>query len=249
MKGTFTFTDGASNQTNLTKTSELEAKENTFLFAKNLFRKVKQLFVQEEISETIVESVCIDESIDTPPTIVERNAIVEAAIPVVVDKEQSHSSHINYQLNIQQMNLFTYLRRAITSSEESLKGQFLEQFKNFLSVIVGTAPDNNAPLGSVKRDFGILSNLGGSQLLSSKIFNQQAMRSWASVMFLTLFTAFGTLAQTGTSTAFTDLSVKKTISTQSPTLGQDVTYTIKVKNDGTVGATGVVQQLIVQLLV
>ena len=53
MKGTFTFTDGASNQTNLTKSSELEAKESRFLFAKNLFRKVKQLFVQEEISETI----------------------------------------------------------------------------------------------------------------------------------------------------------------------------------------------------
>jgi large repetitive protein len=239
MKGTFTFTDGASNQTNLTKSSELEAKESTFLFAKNLFRKVKQLFVQEEISETMVESVFIDESINTPHTIVKRNAIVEAAIPVVVVKEQSHSSHINYQLNIQQMNLFTYLRRAITSSEESLKGQFLEQFKNFLSVIVGTAPDNNAPLGTVKRDFGILSNLGGSQLLSSKIFNQQAMRSWASVMFLTLFTAFGSLAQTTNSVSGTDLSVKKTINTQSPTLGQDVTYTIKVKNDGNIKATGV----------
>ncbi len=240
MKGTFTFTDGASNQTNLTKSSELEAKESTFLFAKNLFRKVKQLFVQEEISETIVESVCIDESIDTPYTIVERNAIVEAAIPVVVAEKQSHSSHINYQLNIQQMNLFTYLRRAITSSEESLSGQFLEKFKSFLSVIVGTASDNNAPLGTVKRDFGILSNLGGSQLLSSKIFNQQAMRSWASVMFLTLFTAFGSLAQSATnSVSGTDLSVKKTISTQSPTLGQDVTYTIKVRNDGNIGATGV----------
>ena len=35
------------------------------------------------------------------------------------------------------------------------------------------------------------------------------------------------------------MSVKKTISTQSPTIGQDVTYTIKVKNDGTVKATGV----------
>ncbi len=240
MKGTFTFTDGASNQTNLTKTSKSGVKEHSFLFAKDLFKKVKQLFVQREIVEPMVEPVFIEESIKSNQSLaIAQNAVVETAIPVVVMKRKTHSSHINYQLNIQQMNLFTYLKRAITSSEESLSGQFLEQFKSFLSVIVGTASDNNAPLGSVKRDFGILSNLGGSKLLSNKIFNHQAMRSWASVMFLTLFTAFGTLAQSNSTTPQPDISVKKTISTQSPTLGQDVTYTIKVKNDGTAGATGV----------
>ncbi|MEY4540854.1 MAG: hypothetical protein RLZZ306_2611, partial [Bacteroidota bacterium] len=241
MKGTFTFTDGASNQTNLTKTSNSEAKGSLFPFAQDFFRKVKQLFVQEEIIEQIVETVFIEQSINDVQTqiVASKNAIVEAAIPDVVIKRESHSSQLNYQLNIQQMNLFTYLRRAITSSEQSLSGQFLEQFKNFLSVIVGTASDNNAPLGYAKRDFGILSNLGGSKLLSNKIFNQPAMRSWASVMFLTLFTAFGTLAQSGSTTPQPDVSVKKTISNQSPTLGQDVTYTIKVRNDGTVKATGV----------
>jgi uncharacterized repeat protein (TIGR01451 family)/gliding motility-associated-like protein len=241
MKGTFTFTDGASNQTNLTNTSNSEAKGNKFLFAKDFFKKVKQLFVQEEIIEPMINTVFIEESINDvqSPTMASQNAIVEAAIPVVSIKNESHSSHINYQLNIQQMNLFTYLKRAITGSEQSLNGQFLEQFKTFLSVIVGAASDNNAPLGFAKRDFGILSNLGGSKLLSNKIFNQPTMRSWASVMLLTLFTAFGTLAQTSLTTALPDVSVKKTINTQSPTIGQDVTYTIKVRNDGATKATGV----------
>ena len=241
MKGTFTFIDGASNQTNLTKTSNLEAKGDMFPFVQDLFRKVKYLFVEEEIIEPIVEIVFIEESVNDvqTPIIANKNAIIEAVIPDVVIKKESHFSQLNYQLNIQQMNLFTYLKRAITSNEQSLHGQFLEQFKNFLSVIVGTASDNNAPLGYVKRDFGILSNLGGLKLLGNKTLNQPAMRSWASVMFLTLFTAFGTLAKTAVTTSDTDLAVKKTISTQSPTLGQDVIYTIKVKNDGVVGATGV----------
>jgi len=241
MKGTFTFTDGASNQTNLTKISNSESKGSIFPFTRELFRKVKQLFMQQKIVEPIVETIFIEKSINIVQcqSIVIRNTTVEAAISDVVIKRESHSSHINYQLNIQQMNLFTYLKRAITSSEQSLHGQFLEQFKNFLSVIIGTASDNNAPLGSAKRDFGILSNLGGSKLLSNKIFNQPAMRSWASMMFLTLFTAFGTLAQTGSTTPQPDVSVKKTINNQSPLLGQDVTYTIKVRNDGVLKATGV----------
>ena len=241
MKGTFTFTDGASNQTNLTKTANSEAEGSIFPFAKDLFRKVKQLFVQDEIIEPMANILFIEESVSNniSHTIFGRNVEIEEAIPDVVIQRQSHSSQLNYQLNIQQMNLFTYLRRAITSSGQSLNGQFLEQFKTFLSVIVGTASDNNAPLGSAKRDFGILSNLGGSKLLSNKIINLPAMRSWAGVMFLTLFTAFGTLAQSGSTTPQPDVSVKKTISTQSPTLGQDVTYTIKVRNDGTIKATGV----------
>ena len=241
MKGTFTFTDGASNQTNLIKKSNSEAKGSIFPFAKDLFKKAKQLFVQEEVIEPTVETVFIEDSINQIATQItdNRNVVIEEVIPAVAIQRQSHSSQLNYQLNIQQMNLFTYLKRAMISSEQSLHGQFLEQFKNFLSVIVGTASDNNAPLGSAKRDFSILSNLGGSKLLSNKIFNQPAMRSWASVMFLTLFTAFVTIAQSGSTTPQPDVSVKKTISTQSPTLGQDVTYTIKVRNDGTVKATEV----------
>jgi large repetitive protein len=239
MKGTSTFTDGASNQTNLTSLSQSDAKGGVIHFAKDLFRKVKTLFVQEDISETIVNTAFIEESVEIQPAQIVPNEAIEAAIPSFAINKNNQFSSINYQLNIQQMNLFTYLRRAITSSEESLSGQFLEQFKNFLSVIVGTAPDNNAPLGTPKRDFGILSNLGGQQLLSSKLFNSPAMRSWASVMFLTLFTAFGALAQvTGATTPAPDLSVKKTISTQSPTLGTDVTYTVKVQNSGA-AATGV----------
>ncbi|PWK18768.1 putative repeat protein (TIGR01451 family)/gliding motility-associated-like protein [Arcicella aurantiaca] len=236
MEGTSTFTDGASNQTNLTISLQSLPKKSAFLVAKDLFRKVKKLFVQEEISEPVVETVFIEESINTIQP--QPNAVVESAIPAVVVKKKSQFSHTNYQLNIQQMNLFTYLRRAITSSEESLSGQFLEKFKNFLSVIVGTAPDNNAPLGSVKRDFSILSHLGGSQLLSSKLFNQQGMRTWMGVVFLTLFTAFGALSQAVSLTTNPDLSVKKTIDNQSPALGADVTYTIKVNNAGA-AATGV----------
>jgi large repetitive protein len=239
MKGTSTFTDGASNQTNLTSLSQSDAKGGVIHFAKDLFRKVKTLFVQEEIAETVVNTAFTDEAVEIQPAQVVSNEAIEAAIPSFAVNRNNQSSSINYQLNIQQMNLFTYLRRAITSSEESLSGQFLEQFKNFLSVIVGAAPDNNAPLGKPKRDFGILSNLGGQQLLSGKLFNRPAMRSWASVMFLTLFTAFGALAQvTGATTPAPDLSVKKTISTQSPTLGADVTYTVKVQNSGA-AATGV----------
>ena len=241
MKGTFTFTDGASYQTNFTKIPNLQVKGINFPSAKVLFRKVRQLFVQEEIIESTVELKFIEESVNDvqPHVIVNKNAIIEVAIPDIVIGKESHSSKLNYQLNIQQMNLFTYLKRAITNGKQSFNGQFLEQFKNFLSVIVGTASDNNAPLDSVKWDLSILSNLGGFRLLSNKMFNQYAMRSWASLMFLTLFTAFGTLAQTGSTTLGTDLSVKKTISTQTPTLGQDVIYTIIVKNDGVAGATGV----------
>lgn len=241
MKGTFTFTDGASNQTNPTKTSDSEAKENTFPFAKDLFRRIKQLFFQEKIVKPNLEAVFIEDSINVVSThiIVDRNTAIEEVIPDIVIQRHSYSSQLNYQLNIQQMNLFTYLRRAITNFEQSLNGQFLEQFKTFLSVMVGTASDNNAPLSIAEWYFGILSNMGGSKLLSNKIFNQPAIRSWASVMFLTLFTAFGTLAQGGASTFQPDVSVKKTISTQSPILGQDVTYTIKVRNDGTIKATGV----------
>jgi uncharacterized repeat protein (TIGR01451 family)/gliding motility-associated-like protein len=243
MEGTSTFTDGASNQTNLTISSEPVVKRAVFLFAKGLLKKVKKLFIQEENLEFIVDSAFIDSSVDIEHQLnTTVNTVVEAAIPVVVVKEKSQISHIHYQLNIQQMNLFTYLRRAITSSEESLSGQFLEQFKSFLSVIVGTAPDKNAPLGSVKRDFGILSYLGGLQLLSgNEFFNRRSLRSWASVMFLTLFTAFGALAQSQSAalSALTDLAVKKTINTQNPVLGQDVTYTIKVINESAVKATGV----------
>ncbi|MDZ7899671.1 MAG: SdrD B-like domain-containing protein [Arcicella sp.] len=239
MKGTSTFTDGASNQTNLTSLSQSDAKRGVIHFAKDLFRKVKTLFVQKDISETVVDTAFNDESVEIQPAKIVSNKAIELAIPSFVVSNNNQFSSINYQLNIQQMNLFTYLRRAITSSEESLSGQFLEQFKNFLSVIVGTAPDNNAPLGTPKRDFGILSNLGGQQLLSSKLFNSPAMRSWASVIFLTLFTAFGALAQvTGATTSAPDLSVKKTISTQNPVLGTDITYIVKVQNSGA-AATGV----------
>ena len=245
MKGTFTFTDGASNQTNFIKISTLKAKGNTSLFAKDRFKKVKQLsvqseIVQNEIIEPLINTVFIEESISNVQTHVKasRNATVEAATSVVRSKDESNSSHTYYQLNIQQMNLFTYLRRAITGSEQSLNGQFLEQFKTFLSVMVGVASDKNASLDYFKRDIGILSNLDGHKLLSNKIFNQPFVRSWVSMMFLTLFTAFGAIAQTGT-TPKPDLSVKKTINTQSPTVGQDVTYTIKVRNDGGIKATGV----------
>ncbi len=239
MKGTSTFTDGASNQTNLTSLSQSDAKGGVIHFAKDLFKKVKTLFVQEDILETVVNTAFNDESLEIQPVEIVSYEAIQVTIPSFVVANNNQFSHINYQLNIQQMNLFTYLRRAITSSEESLSGQFLEQFRNFLSVIVGAAPDNNAPLGSVKRDFGILSFLGGQQLLSGKLFNSPAMRSWASVMFLTLFTAFGALAQvTGASVPAPDLSVKKTINNSNPTLGADVTYTIKVQNSGA-AATGV----------
>ena len=239
MKGTSTFTDGASNQMNLTSLSQSNAKEGVFHFAKDFFRKVKTLFVQENISDTVVNTAFKDESIEIQATENISNEAIQVKTSSVTIQKNNQFSHINYQLNIQQMNFFTYLRRAIKSSEESLSGQFLEQFRNFLSVIVGAASDNNAPLGSAKRDFGILSYLGGEQLLSGKLFSNPAMRSWASVMFLTLFTAFGVLAQvTGGSTPAPDLSVKKTISNQSPTLGTDVTYTVKVQNSGAV-ATGV----------
>lgn len=239
MKGTSTFTDGASNQTNLISLSQSNAKGGVIHFVKDLFNKVMTLFVQEDISETIVNTTLNDDSVKIKPVEIISNEANEAIIPSLAGTKNNQFSHINYQLNIQQMNLFTYLRRAITSSEESLSGQFLEQFRDFLSVIVGVATDNNAPLGSVKRDFGILSYLGGEQLLSSKLFNSPAMRSWTSVMFLTLFTAFGALAQvTGATTPAPDLSVKKTINNQSPTLGTDVTYTINVQNSGA-AATGV----------
>ncbi len=243
MEETSTFTDCTGNQTNHTISSQSSAKKNVFLLAKDLFRKVKQLFVQEESTEPVVESVFIEKSTDIEQ--LQTNRVVEIAIPTVVVKQKTQFSHINYQLNIQQMNLFTYLRRAIASSDESLSGQFLEKFKNFLSVIVGTAPDNNAPLGLVKRDFGVLSHLGGSELLSNKFFSHQGVRIWLGVVFLTLFTAFGTLTQTASAqqavslTNSPDLSVKKTIDNQSPALGADVTYTIVVNNAGTAAATGV----------
>ena len=241
MKGTSTFADGASNQRNFTKISKPNVKEHKLLFAKDLFKKLKQLFVQEEVVDQIAEPVFIEELINKNQlqTIANDEVVVETTISGRVINKESHSSHINYQLNIQQMNLFTYLRRAITSSEESLSGRFLEQFKNFLSVIVGTILDKNTPIGSVKWDFDISSNFISSKLLSIKTSNQKVMFSWVSVMFLTLFTAFGTLAHSTSLAAFTDLSVKKTISTQSPAIGQDITYTIKVKNDGAVKATGV----------
>jgi len=68
MKGTFTFTEGASNQTNLTKTSNSEAKGNGFPSAQDLFKKVKHLFVKEEIIEPIVETVFIEKSVNDVQT-------------------------------------------------------------------------------------------------------------------------------------------------------------------------------------
>ena len=241
MEGTSTFTDGACNQKNLTKISNSEARRDTTSFAQDLFNKVKQLFVQQGIIEPEVDVILTEESGNhkLSQTVSNRNVAIEEVISDVVIQKYLYSSQLNYQLNIQKMNLFTYLKRAINSSEQSFSGQFLKQFKTFLSVIVGAAPDNNAPLSSSKRAFGILSNLGGLNLLSNKIFNHPAMRSWASVLFLTLLTAFGTLAQTGITTPQPDVSVKKAISTQSPTIGQDVTYTVKVRNDGAIKATGV----------
>ena len=241
MKETSTFADGASNQRNFTKISKPNVKEHKLLFAKDLFKKLKQLFVQAEVVDQIVEPVFIEKSIDNNQLqiIANDNAVVEATISGGVINKESRSVHINYQLNIQQMNFFTYLRRAIMSSEELLNGQFLKQFMNFLSVIVGTILNKNTPIDSIKQDFDISSNLIGSKLFNIKISNPKVMFSWASVVFLTLFTAFGTLAHSTSVAVFTDLSVKKTISTQSPAIGQDVTYTIKVKNDGVAKATGV----------
>lgn len=241
MKGTFTFTDGASNQKKLNENSGSESKGGVFHIVKDLFKKVKHLFVHEEIIEPIEEVMFIEESMNYEPTqaICNQNAVTEKVIPDVVIIKESHSSQLNYQLNKQQMNLFTYLRRAITYNEQSFKGKFLEQFKTFLSVIVGAAPDDNAPHCLSRRDFGILSSIGGSKLLSNKILDKTNIRSWASALFLTLFTAFGTLAQSNTNILQPDLSVKKTISTQSPSIGQDVTYTVKVRNEGTTKATGV----------
>ena len=51
MKGNSTFIDGAGNQTNLILLSQSNAKGGVIHFAKDLFRKVKTLFVQEDISE------------------------------------------------------------------------------------------------------------------------------------------------------------------------------------------------------
>ena len=64
MKGTSTFTDGASNQMNLTSLSQSNAKEGVVHFAKDFFRKVKTLFVQENISDTVVNTAFKDESIE-----------------------------------------------------------------------------------------------------------------------------------------------------------------------------------------
>ena len=166
-------------------------------------------------------------------------SVVEVVILGAMINKESYSSHTNHQLNIQQMNFFTYLRRAITSSEESLSEQFLKQFRNFLSVIVGTILDKNTYVNSIKRDFYISSNLIGSKFSNIRIPNPKVIFSWATIMFLTLFTAFGTLAYSNPLAVFTDLSVKQTISTQSPAIGQDIIYTIKVKNDGVEKATGV----------
>ncbi len=218
-------------------------KEYKFLFIKDLLNKLKQLFSHRENIKSIVEILITEESMNDSHLhpIKEKYAVVETYISVGVIREKSHILHTNYQINNQQMNLFTYLRRAITSSEEALCGRFLGLFKNFLSVIVCAAPKKNDLLGLIIRVSGILSNLDGSKLLSSNVFNQQAMCSWVSVLFLTFLTSFETLAQSSSVglTAFTDLSIKKTISTQNPIIGQDVTYTIKVKNDGIIKATGV----------
>jgi uncharacterized repeat protein (TIGR01451 family) len=241
MKGTFTFTDGASNQTNPTKISNSKAKGSVFPFAQYPFGRFKQLFIQEKVIESVVENAFVDSSINTISTqnIANRNTLTGEGIPDVANQTYLNPSQLNYQLNIQQMNLFTYQRRATATCGQSLNGQFLEQFKTFLSVIVGTATDKDAPISSKKSYVGILSNLGGAKLLSNKIFNQPMMRSLVGVMFLTLFTAFGTLAQGNVSAPQPDVSVKKVINTQSPLLGQDVIYTINVRNDGTIKATGV----------
>ena len=240
MKGTSTFTDGASNQKNLTLLPQSNAEGGVNHFAKDLFKKAKTLFVQKEISATttVVNTAFLIKPVEIQPIEIVPFEAIQVEVPSYLIQKTHQLSHFNYQLNIQQMNLFTYLRRAITSSEESLSGQFLKQFKNFLSVIVGPAPDDNAPADSVKQDFGILSYLGGEQLLRGGLFNTSTMRSWASVIFLTLFTAFGALAQTPSSATVPDLSVKKTINNSSPTLGTDVIYTVKVQNSGAI-ATGV----------
>ena len=241
MKVTSTLADGASNQRNCTKISKSDLKERKVLFAKDLFKKLKQLFVQVEVVDQIAEPVFIEKSVDNNQLqiIANDNAVVEATILGGVINRESCSAYINYQLNIQQMNFFTYLRRAIMSSEESLNGKFLKQFMNFLSVIVGTILNKNTPIGSINQDFDISSNFISSKLFNIKISNPKVMFSWVNVMFLTLFTAFGTLIPSTSVAVSTDLSVKKTISTQSPAIGQDVIYTIKVKNDGVVKATGV----------
>lgn len=240
MKGTSTFTNGANNQMDLISLSKSNAKEGIIPFAKDLFRKVKKIFIPRGISETIVNTAFIDNSVIYQSADIVSDEAIQVKIPYFLGTKNNQFAHINYQLNIQQMNLFTHLKRAIISSQESLSGQFLEQLRNFLSGLVDAFPDKNTHFGSVKRDFSILSYWSGEQLLNGKLFNNPAMRAWASVIFLTLFTAFGALAQvTGATTPAPDLSVKKTISNQIPVLGTDVTYLIKVQNSGDAAATGV----------
>ena len=237
MKGTFTFTDGASNQTNLTEISNSKAKGMVEPSFKNFIGEPRKSLIQKEI----VKRILVDSSIKVNITriFMDNSILTEEKITENKNHDYLRFSQLNNHLNKQQMNLFTYLRRAITALKQSLNWQFLEQFKFFLSVVIGTAPDTDVIVNSTKSYHGILSSLSGFKMFSNRLFKRPLMRSWLGTLFLTLFTALGMFAQEGGPTSRPDVSIEKAISTQSPLLGQDVIYTIKVRNEGTVKATGV----------
>eukprot|EP00388_Colpodella_angusta_P001430 GDKJ01004577.1.p1 GENE.GDKJ01004577.1~~GDKJ01004577.1.p1 ORF type:complete len:2063 (+),score=134.68 GDKJ01004577.1:1736-7924(+) len=134
-------------------------------------------------------------------------------------------------LTVRIMNQFFYQSNSIDKSKKLMKTTLLNWFSDCSFEVVAK---NRAPkiaanfLASFWAVLSLFSNI--------KTQNRYAMvvcRAFVGVMFLTLVSSFKTVA------ALPDLSVSTSVSNQSPAVGTDITYTVKITNINPDKATGV----------
>lgn len=129
------------------------------------------------------------------------------------------------------MNQFFYQSNLIDKSKKLMKTTLLNWFSDCSFEVVAK---NLAPKSGVNFLASFWAVL--SLFSNTNVQNRYAMvvcRAFVGVMFLTLVSSFNIVA------ALPDLSVSTSVSNQNPTLGSDITYTVKITNINPDKATGV----------
>jgi hypothetical protein len=197
MKKTFTFEVGASRQANHRFSSHLQPK--------------------------VVNSLNASDSIPAVMPLSEDSLLVDTPSNYLSDSpnEQGPSSEF-YQLNIQQMNLFTYLTRAANNlfqprGASNMGATLLSKSRKVKSVL-----DLCESWGLSTLTNRLTSNKK-EQLSASSLNGFSTLRTVFASLILTVLTAW-------TAVASPDLSLTASVSNGNPNPGDLVTYIIKLKN-------------------
>ncbi|MDR6560248.1 SdrD B-like domain-containing protein [Arcicella sp. BE140] len=130
------------------------------------------------------------------------------------------------------MTQIFYQSNSVYKSKKLMQTSLFNWFNNYPSKVVAKNRALKNDFNFSKSFFAMLSLLTSSSTQN----NRHAMavcRAFIGIIFLSFTSSFNTVA------ALPDLSVSTTISNQSPVVGADIIYTIKVKNINPDKATGV----------